>query len=120
MFDFLKGMGQMGKLLSNMPKIQEEMGKMRDRIAALTAEGDAGAGMVKAKVSGKLEVVGLTISEEAWKENDREMLETLIRSAVNQAISKVQQATAQETQTTMAALGVPGGMPPGMSLPGMG
>lgn len=120
MFDFLKNMGQMGSLLRNLPKIQEEMAKMRERVGQITAEGDAGAGMVKVKFNGKLEMLSLAISDDAWKLNDREMLETMVKAAVNQGIMKVQQAVANETQAMASNLGLPGGLPPGMNLPGMG
>jgi len=116
MFEMFKGMGQMASLLRNAPKIQEEMAKLQDRIEQVTAEGDAGAGMVKVKVNGKLEVTGLTISEEAMKLNDREMLEDLVRAAVNQGLARARAAVAEETGKMATGLG----LPPGMSLPGMG
>jgi DNA-binding YbaB/EbfC family protein len=119
-FDFLKNIGQMGSMLRNLPKIQEEMAKMRERVGQITAEGDAGAGMVKVKFNGRMELLNLTISEEAWKLNDREMLETMLKAAVNQGITKVQQAVANETTAMASNLGLPGGLPPGLNLPGMG
>src|SRR3954471_2840316 len=97
MFEMFKGMGQMAGLLGKLPKIQEEMAKLRDRLDQISAEGDAGAGMVKAKVNGKGDLVGLKISDEAMKFNDREMLEDLVRSAVNQAITKARELATEET-----------------------
>jgi DNA-binding YbaB/EbfC family protein len=117
MFDMFRNMGKMAEMMRNLPKIQEEMGKMRDRVAQITAEGDAGAGMVKARFNGKLEMLSLTISDEAAK--DPEMLATLVKAAVNQAIAKVQEAIAAESQGMAANLGLPG-LPPGFQLPGMG
>src|SRR5262245_21349860 len=110
----------MGSMLRNLPKIQEEMAKMRERVAQITAEDDAGAGMVKVKFHGRLELPRLTTSEEAWKLNDRERLETMRKAAVNQGITKVQQAVANETTAMANNLGLPGGLPPGLNLPGMG
>src|SRR5262245_61110873 len=118
MFDMFRNMGQLAGLMRNLPKIQEEMTKMRERVAQVTAEGDAGAGMVKVRFNGKMEMLSVTISEEAVKGGDREMLETLIKSATNQAIGKVQEAIANETQGMAANLGLPG-LPPGFNLPGM-
>lgn len=108
-----KEMGQIMSLLQQGPRIKEEMARLQERIARLTAEGDAGAGLVRARVNGKFEVTGVDVSEDAAR--DREMLGDLIASAVNQALEKVRQLAAEETSRAMTALG----LPPGMSLPGL-
>ncbi len=109
-------MGQMAGLLRQLPKIKEEMEKFQQRVAQVTAEGDAGGGMVKVKVNGKMEVLACTLSEELLKAPDREFLEDLIRSAVNQAIEKARQRVAEETTKMASELGLPAGM----GLPGLG
>ena len=116
MFDMFKGMGQLAGVLRNLPKVQEAMQRMQERVAQITAQGNAGAGMVTVKVNGKFEVTACTISEEALKLNDREMLEDLVKAAVNQAIANAREQVAEET--SKLAMGM--GLPPGMSLPGMG
>ncbi len=83
-----KEFGQIASLMKNLPKIREEMGKLQERLGQIVAEGDAGAGMVKAIVNGHLEVQHVTISDEAFKMNDKEMLEDLITSALNHALKK--------------------------------
>lgn len=104
-------LGEIASLMKNLPKMQEEMGKLQGRIAQVTAEGDAGGGMVKAKVNGHMEVIACVISDEAMK--DKELLEDLVRGAINQAIQKAKQAVAEET--TKMAQGM--GMPAGFQLP---
>jgi hypothetical protein len=116
MFDKLKGMQSLMGLLGNLPKIQEEMAQMQERLAQVSAEGDAGAGMVRVKVNGKLDVVTCAISDEAMALNDREMLQDLIKSAVNQAVAKAREAIQAETGKMAGNLG----LPPGFKLPGMG
>jgi DNA-binding YbaB/EbfC family protein len=108
--------GQLASLMKNLPKIREEMEKLQGKIAQITAEGDAGAGMVKAKVNGHMEVLRCQISDELLKQNDREMLEDLVRGAVNQAIKKVRELVAEETSKMATGLGLPSG---GLGLPGM-
>jgi DNA-binding protein YbaB len=73
-----KGLGQIASLLGNLPKLQEEMAKFQQRVGQITAEGDAGAGMVRVRVNGRMEMLGCTLSDEALRLNDREMLEDLI------------------------------------------
>src|SRR5260370_32367127 len=106
-------LGQIASLMKNLPKMQEEVGKLQGRIAQITAEGDAGGGMVKAKVNGHMEILACIISDEAMKTGDKELLEDLIRAAVNQALQKAKQAVAEET----SKLAVDMGVPPGFRMP---
>ena len=116
MFEMFKNMVAMAGLLRNLPKIQEQMAQMQARLAQIVVEGDAGAGMVKAKANAKMELVGLTISDEAMKLADREMLEDLVKGAVNQAFAKAREAMAEES----GKLGESLGLPPGIKVPGLG
>jgi len=116
MFEMFKGMGQMAEMLRNLPRIREQVEQMQKQQAQLTAEGDAGAGMVKARVNGLMEVLSVTISDEAMKSGDRELLEDLVKGAVNQAMARVREQAAAEAQKVMGGLG----LPPGMGLPGLG
>ncbi len=106
-------LGQIAGLLKNLPKMREEMQNLQERIALVTAEGDAGAGMVKARVNGSMEVLSCTISEDTLKLNDKELLEDLVKAAINQALQKVKKAVAEETSKMASGLG----LPPGFQLP---
>jgi nucleoid-associated protein EbfC len=108
-------LGQLASFMKNLPKIREEMDKLQGAIARITAEGDAGAGMVKVKVNGHMEVLRCEISDEMMKLNDREMLEDLVRAAINQAIKKAKQTVTEETGKMASGLGLPAGM----ELPGV-
>jgi len=110
-----KEIGQIASMMRNLPKLREEMGQLQERLAKIIAEGDAGAGMVKTKVNGKMELIACIISEDALKLNDREMLEDLIKNAVNQAIQKARELVTEETSKMASNLGLPAGM----NLPGM-
>jgi nucleoid-associated protein EbfC len=110
-----KGLGQLAGLLQQLPKIRAEMEQLQQRLGQMVAEGDAGAGMVKVRANGKLEILSCTISEEALKQNDKEMLEDLIRAAANQALEKARQLAAEETSKVAESFGVPAGL----GLPGM-
>ncbi len=112
-----KEMGQVMGLLKNLPKMQDEVEKLQQRIAQVTAEGSAGGGMVTVKVNGKMEVLTCSISEDAWKLNDKELLEDLIRGATNQAVEKARQLVTEETGKMSENLGL-GGLAGG--LPGLG
>jgi DNA-binding YbaB/EbfC family protein len=109
-------LGRLAGLLTKPNKIREEMDKLQARLAQLTAEGQAGGGMVKVKVNGKCTVLSCRLSDEAMNLHDREMLEDLIAAATNQALDKARELMAAETQKMAAELG----LPPGLSLPGLG
>lgn len=100
----------MMSLLRNQGKLQEEMQKFQSKVGAITAEATAGGGYVTVKVNGRFEVVGVRISDEAMKLNDREMLEDLIAAAANQAIAKVREQLAAESAKLAANIGLPAGM----------
>jgi DNA-binding YbaB/EbfC family protein len=108
-------LGKLAGLLTKPAKIREEMDKLQARLGQLTVEGQAGGGMATVKVNGRFTVLSCRLSEEAMKLNDREMLEDLIVAATNQALDKVRELMAGETQKMAAELGLPAGM----SLPGL-
>jgi DNA-binding YbaB/EbfC family protein len=111
-----KEIGQLAGLMKQLPKIREEMESFQARLGQITAEGDAGGGMVKVKVNGRMEVLSCAISDEVMRGGDREVLEDLIRGAVNQALTKVRQQTADEAGKVASGLGLPAGL----NLPGIG
>lgn len=113
-----KELNAMMSLLGNKGKLADEMQKFQAALAALTVEGTAGGGMVTAKVSGKMELQGVKISEDALRLNDREMLEDLVAAAVDQALTKAKEQAAAESQKMAANMGLPAGMLGG--LPGFG
>jgi DNA-binding YbaB/EbfC family protein len=109
-----KGIGDLMSMLRNLPKLQQEAEQLKQKLGRIVSEGTAGGGMVTARVNGHMELLCCTLSEDALKQNDREMLEDLIKAAVNQAIQKSRQAVAEETSKMASGLG----LPPGMNLPG--
>lgn len=109
-----KEIGQMFSMLKNMPQLKANIEEFQQKLGQITAEGSSGGGMVTAKVNGRFEVVGCSISDEVMKMNDKEMIEDLVMSAINQAMAKARVAIMEEQQKMTSDMG----MPPGMSLPG--
>ena len=113
-----KELGAMASLLGNKGKLVEEMGKFQESVGRITATGEAGGGLVSVTVTGKFELAACKLSPDALKLNDPEMLEDLIVAAGNQAMAKVREQLAAETNKVAAAVGIPPGMLGGM--PGIG
>ena len=90
-------------------QMQQGIARVQEELAAAQVEGSAGGGVVKAVVTGKQELVSVTIDPSAVDPGDVEMLQDLIVAAVNDAL----RAAKELGETKMAA--VRGGM----RLPGM-
>ena len=105
--------GNMTQLLKQARDVQKKIEEVQNELDELTIEGDSGGGMVKVVVNGKQQLLELTIDQDAIKE-DKELLEDLIISAVNNALTK----SLEESQNRMNA--VTGNMLGGMNIPGLG
>jgi nucleoid-associated protein EbfC len=91
-----------------MKQAQQMQEQMQSQMANIRVEGTAGGGMVKAEMSGNKEIISITIDKEAVDPNDVEMLQDLVKAAVNEAARKVD----EEMQSSMGA------MTGGMKIPG--
>ncbi len=111
-----KQIGQIASMMKNLPKMKAAMEELQQKLGQIIAEGSSGGNMVTAKVNGRMEVISCVISDEAMKLQDKEMLEDLIVAALNQAIVKVNQLRAEETQKLASNLGMP---VPDEGLPGL-
>jgi len=102
----------MNNLLKQAQKMQAEMAKTQESLAAITVEATAGGGMVTVIANCKLEILSIKIEKEVVDPEDKEMLEDLVTAAVNQAMQSAQAKAQEEMQK------VTGGMLGGMNLPG--
>jgi DNA-binding YbaB/EbfC family protein len=91
-----------------MKQAQQMQDQMQRQMASIRVEGTAGGGMVKAEMSGNKELLSITIDKEAVDPEDVEMLQDLVKAAVNEASRKVD----EEMQSSMGA------MTGGMKIPG--
>ena len=80
------GGGNMQQLMRQAQKMQENMTKAQEELDAKEYEATSGGGMVTCKVSGKRELLSLSIKPEAVDPEDVEMLEDMVMAAVNEAL----------------------------------
>jgi DNA-binding YbaB/EbfC family protein len=78
MFDMMKMMGKMKEVQARLKEAQESL-------ALLKVSGESGAGMVKATVNGKRQLIALDIDPAILKAEDKTVLQDLIIAAVNKA-----------------------------------
>ena len=91
-----------------MKQAQQMQDQMQRQMASIRVEGTAGGGMVKAEMSGNKELLSITIDKEAVDPNDVEMLQDLVKAAINEAARKVD----EEMNSSLGA------MTGGMKIPG--
>ena len=90
------GMGNMQQLARQAQKLQQQMAEKQEQLEARTFEAASGGGMVTAVVSGKKQLVSLSIKPEAVDPDDVDMLQDMIVAAVNEAIRQADEATEKE------------------------
>lgn len=104
------GMGNMQHLMQQAKQMQQKMEDMQRELASKTVEASAGGGAVKAVVSGKQELLSLTIAPEALEGADAEMISDMVKGAVNEALKKSQELQSQMMGGALGGLPLPPGM----------
>jgi DNA-binding YbaB/EbfC family protein len=102
----------LGKMMQQAKRMQEQMQKMQQELAAIEVQGEAGGGMVKVILGGDRVVRRVEIDDSLWDERDKELTEDLVAAAFNSALQSIEEAQ-QEKQKEMLG-GLP--LPPGFSL----
>lgn len=100
-----KGLAQIMKQAQMM---QQKMARLQEEAAENTAEVSTGGGAVTAVVNGKNQILSLTIKKEAVDPEDVEMLQDLVMTAVNEALTKVQAELAEKMSKITGGINIPG------------
>lgn len=102
----LGGLGNLAGMLKQAKSLQENMQKIQETLAQQRFEADAGAGMVRAEVNGKGELIQVKIDREATE--DVELLEDLVKAAVVAATKKAHESARAEMAQLTGGLNIPG------------
>jgi nucleoid-associated protein EbfC len=100
------------QLLSQFRQIQDNLQKQVDNV---NIEASAGGGMVVVKMNGQKQLTEVRIDAETFAGKDAELLQDLIRAAVNEASRRVDEELASQMK------GLAGGVPgiAGLKIPGL-
>jgi nucleoid-associated protein EbfC len=100
------------QMLSRLRQVQEDL---QQQVNAVAVEASAGGGMVTVKMNGQKQIVDLRIEPEIFASKDQEMLQDLVRAAVNEASRRV------DEELTNQMKNITGGIPgiAGMKIPGL-
>jgi len=100
------------QMLSRLRHVQEDLQRQVNSVAV---EASSGGGMVSVKMNGQKQVLEVRIEPDIFASKDQEMLQDLIRAAVNEASRRVDDELANQMNSLTGS--IPG--IPGMKIPGL-
>ena len=89
-------------------QMQNRLMKMQEELAEATVEATAGGGVVKAVATGPQQIVSIEIDPSAVDPDDVEMLQDLVLSVVNEALTKAQEMAAERLSGLTGGMKIPG------------
>lgn len=99
------GFGNLAKMAQQM---QADMARVDRELQELTVEGSAGGGAVKAVVTGKQDLISVTIDPGVVDPDDVEMLQDLVLAAVREALEQAKATAEQKLGRVTGGLRIPG------------
>jgi len=109
--------GDIGFVLKNARRLQEEISKIQEELEDIRVSGTSGGGMVEVTANGRQQIIGIKIEQEILESDDKEMIEDLIVAAVNQALQASQEQA--NDQISKATGGLLKNLPEGFKIPGI-
>lgn len=98
------------KMMQQAKAMQDKMQVMQAKLGETLVEGSAGGGAVKAVMTCKGECQSISIDPSVMNPAEKDLLEDLIKAAINDAKAKADARLADETQKMMSELGLPAGV----------
>lgn len=102
------GGGMNMNMMKQAQKLQQEMMKMQEQLESAEYTASSGGGVVTAVVSGKRELVSLTIDPDAVDPEDVEMLQDMVVAAVNEALRKAETSAGESMSKLTGGLNLGG------------
>jgi hypothetical protein len=102
-------MSSIGKLMKQAARIQRQMEEVQSQLAARTVDATSGGGAVKVVARCDGTIASITIDPQAVNPAEAQLLEELIVTAANQALTRAKEIHNEEM----------GRLTSGMNLPGM-
>ena len=103
-----KGLSNLTSLIKQAQQIGGQMQELTEQLKQRRTVGAAAGGMVEIEINGAVEVLRCKIDPQLIEQGDREMIEDLVASAVNQAIAKAKQMHAEAMKELTGGLPLPG------------
>lgn len=100
--------GNMQKMMKQVQKMQSDMARLQEELGSVTVEGSAGGGAVQVVANCHQELKQVKIDRSVIDPEDSELLEDLVLTAVNDALKKARETTAQEMDKITGGMKIPG------------
>ena len=101
-------MANLGKLLKQAQRAQEQMAQIQAELAVRTVEASSGGGAVKVTAKCDGTVSAIKIDPQALNPADAQIVEDMILTAVNQALNQAKDIANTEMGKATAGLSLPG------------
>jgi len=98
------------KMMQQAKDMQDKMQSMQADLEHIEVEGVSGGGLVKVVMSAKGDVKSINLDESILVPSEKEVIEDLVKAALNDANTKKDQKTADETKRIMGDMGLPADM----------
>lgn len=98
----------MAGMMKQAMAMKQRMEELKESLGDETVEASAGGGMVTVVVNGLMKVVSIKIDPEVINKDESEMLETLIRAAINDGMEKMQAFVKAKMSELTGGLNIPG------------
>src|SRR5207244_8158665 len=99
--------GALQQMLTRLRQVQEDLQRQVNQVAV---EASAGGGMVTVKMNGQKQVLEVKIEPQVFADKDQEMLQDLVRAAVNEAARKVDEELANQMKSLAGTIPGVGGL----------
>lgn len=99
--------GNIQEMLAQAGELQSQMLKLRQDAEEKVVEASAGGGMVQVRANCKPELLSMKIEKEVVNPDDIEMLEDLVRAAVNDALRQAREGLQGELAKITGGLKLP-------------
>jgi DNA-binding YbaB/EbfC family protein len=100
--------GNMQAIMQQAKKMQEQLKKAQDEAKDMQANGSSGGGMVEVTANGENQIVSINIKKEIVNPEDVEMLQDLILTACNNALTQVQKSVQEKLSSITGGMNLPG------------
>lgn len=95
------------EMMKQAQAMQVKMEEMQAKLGEIEVDGQSGGGMVKVTMTCRGHVAQMKIDPSVVDPSDVEMLEDLVKAAMNDARANADQTLADETQKMMSGMGLP-------------
>jgi nucleoid-associated protein EbfC len=96
-------------------RFRQQWEDVQQQVNSVNVEASAGGGMVTVKMNGQKQMLNLKVEPEVFASKDAELLQDLVRAAVNEASRRVDEELANQMKNLTA--GMPGMA--GLKIPGL-